>query len=331
MKFDVIISNPPYQLSDGGAGPSAMPLYNKFVEQAMRLKPRYLSMIIPSRWFAGGKGLENFRRLMLSDKHLRRLVDFESSKDCFQGVDIAGGICYFLWDRDNPGQCLITNVRGDSQIEDTRDLDEFQIFIRSNEAVKILRKVLAKEHSFMDKSVLTQKPFGFRTYARGKDTPFLGAIKLLSSDGFSYVKREDITKNFENIDKYKIIIGRLVPSNGELDVKPGDGYRVITNTRILFPGEINTESYITIGMFDTEAEVNNFNSYIKCKLPRFLLRQSISSVNINREVFKFVPTLDFNKEWDDATLYKRYNLTQDEIDFVESTIRPLNNGEESNG
>lgn len=321
MKFDVIIGNPPYQLSDGGNGPSAMPLYNRFVNQAKKLNPRYLTMIIPARWFAGGKGLDEFRTTMLSDSHLRKLVDFESSKDCFEGVDIAGGICYFLWDRDNKGKCEITNVQGTKITSDIRALNEYPIFIRSNEAVKILRKVLKQETSFMDTIVSSQKPFGFRTYARGAEKYFPGAIKLLSSKGFGFVDRSEVTKNVKGIDKWKVIIGRLVPSNGELDVKPGDGYRVMTNTKILKPGEINTESYITLAMFDTEQEAQNFNVYIKSKLPRFLLRQAISSVNINREVFKFVPLLDFKTVWDDSRLYEKYHLTDEEIAYVENTIR----------
>lgn len=321
MKFDVIISNPPYQLSDGGSGPSAMPLYNRFVEQSRRLNPRFLSMIIPSRWFAGGKGLDDFRENMLNDRRIRKLVDFESSKDCFQGVDIAGGVCYFLWDRDHPGDCEITNYQGGEFTVDTRSLNEYPIFIRSNKAVGILRKVLSVERLFVDSMALSQKPFGFRTYARGKDKPFPGAVILYHSQGIGYVSRNEIEKNANLVDKYKVIVGRLVPSNGELDVKPGEGYRVMTDTRILKPGEINSESYITIGIFDTETEVKNFNEYIKGKLPRFLLRQAISSVNINREVFKFVPLLDFHRTWTDNDLYIRYGLSKGEIAYVESLIR----------
>lgn len=321
MKFDVIISNPPYQLSDGGAGPSAMPLYNKFVEQARKLNPRYMTMIIPSRWFAGGKGLDDFREMMLNDDRLKTIVDFESSKDCFEGVDIAGGVCYFLWDKEYHGPCNIVNAVGDKRISSVRRLNEYQIFIRSNEAVSVVRKVLSREKVFMDSFVSSQKPFGFRTYARGEEQPFDGAVKLLSSKGFGYVHRYEVTKNDDMIDQWKIIIGRLVPSNGELDVKPGEGYRVMTDTRILEPNEICSESYIVIGSFDTELEAQHFNHYIKGKFARFLLKQAISSVNINRETFKFVPALDFKQEWTDEKLYSYYGLTQDEIDCIEQTIR----------
>ena len=323
MKFDVIIGNPPYQLSDGGNGPSAIPLYHQFVEQAKKLNPRYMSMIIPARWFAGGKGLDEFRTHMLSDKRIRQIVDFESSKDCFDGVDIAGGVCYFLWNRDCPGKCHICNISGTENVEDTRYLDEYPIFIRSNRAVHILRKVLTQESHFMDEIVLSQKPFGFRTYARGTDQPFPGAIKLLSSKGFGYVARTEVDKNSDGIDKYKVITGRFVPSNGELDVKPGEGYRVMTTPRILLPGEINTESYITLGLLDSETEAKNLKKYMECRLPRFLLRQAISSVNINREVFKFVPLQDFSKVWTDEELFEKYGLTDDDISYIVYSIKPV--------
>lgn len=328
MKFDVIISNPPYQLSDGGSGPSAMPLYNQFVTQAKKLNPHYITMIIPARWYAGGKGLDTFRTDMLGDNRIRKLVDYETSKDCFEGVDIAGGICYFLWDRDHPGSCEVTNMSAQVSSSDTRSLSEYPIFIRSNNAVHVLRKVLTKEKQFMDDSVLSQKPFGFRTYARGEEKPFPGAVKLLTSKGWGFVKRSEVEKNADGIDKYKVICGRLVPSNGELDIKPGEGYRVMTNPQILNPGEINTETYITLGIFDTEVEAINFQAYMREKLPRFLLRQAVSSVNINREVFKFVPHLDFKQVWTDQILYKRYELTTEEIDVVENTIRRFDGGDE---
>lgn len=323
MKFDVIIGNPPYQLSDGGSGPSAMPLYNQFVMQAKKLNPRYLTMIIPARWYAGGKGLDSFRSNMLDDSRIRVLVDYETSKDCFEGVDIAGGICYFLWDRDHAGNCTVVNMSANGSISDTRSLNEHPIFIRSNEAVHILRKVLNRESRFMDDTVLSQKPFGFRTYARGAETPFPGCIKLLTSKGWGYVKRSEVEKNADGIDKYKVICGRLVPSNGELDIKPGEGYRVMTKPQLLMPGEINTETYITLGIFDTKQEAENFQLYMMGRLSRFLLRQAISSVNINREVFKFVPHLDFHVSWSDESLYKRYGLSEKEIQFVESTIRTM--------
>jgi site-specific DNA-methyltransferase (adenine-specific) len=263
---------------------------------------------------------------MLNDTRIRKLVDYENSADVFNGVDIAGGICYFLWERDYVGECTVVNNTGHNSNQISRRLNEYPIFIRSNKAVSIVRKVLQKETSFLDQTVLTQKPFGLRTFARGKNNTFSGAVKLLSSQGWSYISRHEVTKNSDGIDKYKIIVGRLVPSNGELDVKPGTGYRVITQPRILKPGEINTESYITLGVFNTEQEATNFKLYIKGKFSRFLLRQAVSSVNINRDVFKFVPSLDFTKTWDDQNLYRIFELSEDEISYIEETIRDFEVG-----
>lgn len=323
MKFDVIIGNPPYQLSDGGNGVSAAPIFQHFVEQAIKLKPRYLSMIIPARWYAGGKGLNEFRELMLNDAHVRKLVDYESSKDCFDAVNIAGGICYFLWDRDHAGQCKITNWSNDNPVVMERQLNEFPILIRSNLAVSIVHKVLNVNPNVHSNHAYPRNPFGFATNYRGRSEQKPGDIELLTSVGFCYVSRKEVTKNADIIDSYKVLIGRLVPSNGELDVNPKDGYKVITDTRIIGPGQINTETYLDIGVFDTEREAVNFDKYLKSKLPRFLLRQAISSLNVTRECFRFVPYLDFKEEWTDQKLYKTYGLTDEEISFVEYTIRPM--------
>lgn len=323
MKFDVIIGNPPYQLSDGGNGVSAAPIFQHFVEQAIKLKPRYLSMIIPARWYAGGKGLNEFRELMLNDAHVRKLVDYESSKDCFDTVNIAGGICYFLWDRDHAGQCEITNWSNDNPVVMERRLNEFPILIRSNLAVSIVHKVLNVSPDVQSNHAYPRNPFGFATNYRGRSEQKPGDIELLTSVGFCYVSRKEVTKNTDIIDSYKVLIGRLVPSNGELDVNPKDGYKVITDTRIIGPGQINTETYLDIGVFDTEREALNFDKYLKSKLPRFLLRQAISSLNVTRECFRFVPYLDFKEEWTDQKLYKTYGLTDEEISFVEYTIRPM--------
>lgn len=324
MKFDVIIGNPPYQLSDGGNGVSAAPIFHLFVERAKKLKPRYLSMIIPARWYAGGKGLDNFRDAMLSDSHIRELVDYESSKDCFDGVNIAGGICYFLWDRDHSGECRITNMIGETANIMERPLSEFPILIRSNMATSIVHKVLAKTTDVWSNHALPRNPFGFATNYRGREEKRSGDIEILTSKGFQYISRQDVKKNTEAIDAYKILIGRLVPSNGELDVNPKDGYKVITDTRIIGLGQINTETYLDIGVFFTEKEALNFDKYLKTKFVRFLLRQAISSLNVTRECFRFVPNEDFTQEWTDEKLYQKYGLTVDEIDVIEHSIRAMN-------
>lgn len=323
MKFDVIISNPPYQLSDGGNGVSAKPIFQFFVQQAIKLNPKYLSMIIPARWYAGGKGLDEFRELMLNDSHIRKLYDYESSKDCFDGVNIAGGICYFLWDRDNTGDCSITNISKNSTTEMDRKLNEFPILIRSNLAVSIVHKVLGSGIEPHSNFAYPRNPFGFATNYRGREKYQDGDVEIITSVGTQYVSRKAVTKNADIIDSYKILIGRLVPSNGELDVDPKDGYKVITDTRLIGPGQINTETYLDIGVFDTETQARNFEKYLHTKFARFLLRQAISSLNVTRESFRFVPHEDFNEEWPDKKLYAKYGLTDDEIAFIEGMIRPM--------
>lgn len=323
MKFDVIIGNPPYQLNDGGNGVSAKPLFHLFVQQAKKLNPKYLSMIIPARWYAGGKGLDEFRQEMLNDNRMKVLVDFESSKDCFQGVNIAGGICYFLWDKSHSDNCEVINMQQAGESKLSRPLNQFPVFIRANNAISIVEKVLSKNPDTWDNYNYPRNPFGFSTKERGKSKKFDGAISLLSSQGFGYVKKSEVTKNVNLINKYKILIGRLVPSNGELDVNPSDGYRVITNTKMLQPGEIHTESYLLIGAFDSLEEAKNFEAYIKLKFPRFLLRQAISSVNVTKECFRFIPREDFKKAWTDEKLYKKYELSDGEVAFIEATIRAV--------
>ena len=194
MRFDVIIGNPPYQLSDGGSGTgiSAKPLYHLFVQQAKKLCPSYLLMIIPSRWFAGGKGLEDFRIEMLKDKHIEVLVDYPKSRDCFPGVDIAGGVCYFKWNKSYNGDCTIISRIGELEDSLIRKLDEFPIFIRSNKGLSIIRKIKAGGEKSISNVVFSRNPFGFVSSERGKKEPFTNAIILLSSAGKGYVKLDDV-------------------------------------------------------------------------------------------------------------------------------------------
>jgi len=322
MKFDAIVGNPPYQEMDTENGRGASSIFPLFVNSAKNICPNYISMIMPARWYAGGKNLDEFRDEMLNDNHIVSLCDFESSKDCFTSADIAGGICYFLWNSKKEQEgCDITNFAGQETTTARRNLNEYPVFIRSNKAISILRKVLSQTNEFLGENVLSQKPFGFRTYERGFKKSDINTVRLITSDGVGYVSRESITKNQDLIDKFKVIIGRFVPSNGEVDVKPGEGYRVTTAPRILLNNEICTETYIVIGYFDTLEEAENFISYFKCKFMRFMLRLSISSVNISKEIFRFVPKVDFNKSWNDNMLYETYGLNNDEISYVESMIK----------
>ena len=331
MKFDVIIGNPPYQLNDGGNGVSAAPIFQHFVQQAKKLNPYYLSMIIPARWYAGGKGLNEFREMMINDNHISKIVDYESSKECFDGVNIAGGVCYFLRDKGHSGPCEITNMVGDKEIKASRRLNEFPILIRSNMAVSIVNKVLHAKIDVLSEHAYPRNPFGFATNYRGREKRRPNDIEILSSVGFQYVDRSEVKKNVDIIDYFKVLIGRLVPSNGELDVNPKDGYKVITDTKIIKPGQINTETYLDIGVFKTETEAKNFEKFLQTKFVRFLLRQAISSLNVTRDCFRFVPYEDFHQEWTDERLYKKYRLNNKEINLIEASIRPMESGGAENG
>jgi site-specific DNA-methyltransferase (adenine-specific) len=325
MQFDVIIGNPPYQLSDGGFGKSASPIYNKFVEQAKKLQPRYMTMIIPSRWFGGGKGLDKFREEMLNDERIRKIVDYEDSNEVFPGVDVAGGICYFLWNRDSKGLCEIVNRHNDTEVISTRRLNEFDIFIRHSQAVPIIRKVLAKGERYMNEQVSAYKPFGLRTYEKPQKS---GDIKLFWQKGIGPYRREDITVGVDMIDKWKVIASR---SGHEHAGNPGkDGTRrVFSRTAILPPGTICTETYLVIGNYSTEEEAINLLAYMKTRFFRFLMSVFMYSHGITKDTFAFVPILDMSKRWTDEKLYKRYELTREEIAFIESKIRPMDDGEDA--
>jgi hypothetical protein len=323
MKLDAIVGNPPYQVMDGGTDRGAVPVYQHFVEIAKQCRPSYISMIMPARWYAGGRGLDDFRVNMLSDKRIQSLYDFETSKDLFPTVDIAGGLCYFLWNKLNTLPCHVYNVSPIGVNCAERYLDDFPVFVRSNASISILKKVSKQASQYLNSLVLSINPFGFRTYYRGRNNEKEGDVKILTSEGWSYVSRNEVIKGSDYVDKFKIIVGRFVPSNGELNVKPGEGYRVLTMPRILKKNEINTETYIDTAVFDTQLEANNYKNYLCTKFARYLLRQAITSVNVTKECFAFVPLQDFTKPWTDEELYKKYNLTDEEIAFIESMIKPM--------
>lgn len=319
MRFDVIIGNPPYQMSDGGFGRSASPIYNRFVQQAKKLNPRYLVMIIPSRWFAGGKGLDDFRNEMLNDNRIRTIVDYEDANECFPGVDIAGGICYFLWEKNSSGLCEIINMHNGQEAVSTRKLNEFNTFIRHSKAVPIVRKVLSKKEKYMNEQVSSYKPFGLRTFVKPQKK---GDIILRWQKGEGPYNRKEITSGVEMIDKWKVISSR---SGHDHAGNPGkDGMRrVLSLIDILPPGTICTETYLVIGVYSTEAQAKNLVKYMKTKFFRFLVSLFMYSHSITKDTYAFVPILDMNKLWTDEILYKRYELTQEEIDFIESKIRPM--------
>lgn len=330
MKFDVIISNPPYQLSDGGAGASAKPIYNYFIEQAKKLKPRYISMIIPARWYAGGKGLDAFRSNMLNDKHIKSIIDFPNPKDCFPGINVSGGVCYFLWDKEYNGDCTFTNIIGNEKITAIRKLNEFDFFVRYNSAVSIIHKVLNKNEEKLESIITSRKPFGLDSFIRGKAEPDKNSLIVVSSAGRGYLHKDEITQGIELINKYKVIIGKALSGHiGETD--ENGQVKVLAKIETLIPNEICTESYLCVGSYDNITFAQNLEIYLKTKFCRFLLLQALSSMNITKDKFCYVPLQDFSKPWTDEELYAKYNLSQEEIDFIESMIKPMDLGGDNNG
>jgi site-specific DNA-methyltransferase (adenine-specific) len=321
MQFDVIIGNPPYQLEDGGHGRSASPIYQLFVEQAKALDPRFLVMVIPSRWMGGGKGLGEFRNTMLNDSRIRKLVDYENAQEAFPGVDFAGGVCYFLWNRDSRGPCEVTNITGESSVVSERSLAEFPTFVRHSAAVPIIRKVTAKNEPRMSGQVSASKPFGLRTFVRPEKK---GDLILRWEKGEGPYPRDKIEVGTEIINKWKVITSYVGFDHAG---NPGrDGRRkVLSRMDILPPGTICTETYLVIGSFKTKKEAANLIVYMKTRFFRFLVAQFMYSHHLTKSAYEFVPILDVSQEWTDEELANRYGLTKDEVAFIESKIRPYDN------
>ena len=324
MKFDVIISNPPYQLNDGGGtGSSAMPIYQHFVRQAEKLQPNYIAMIIPSRWFAGGKGLDDFRSHMLNSNNISTLVDFANSADCFPGVIIAGGVNYFLWEKGHNGLAEIVNMKGNDVIsKTTRSLNEFDVFVRDNTAIEIIRKIKNKATSFIDSIVYSRNCFDLFSKETGHTQFHQGDLTLYSLSGKSYISQNKIQDKNGLLDKYKVIMTKAM-SGGNKPSSDGK-YQVISATmRVLAPNEVCTETYLCLGSFSDVSLANNLSEYLKTKFFRFLLLQALTSINISKEKFQFIPVVDFSKMWSDDELYSYFELEQSEIDFIENLIKPM--------
>lgn len=324
MKFDVIVGNPPYQLSDGGNSRSAGPIYQKFIQQAKKLNPRYLTMIIPARWYAGGKGLDNFRAEMLADKRIRKLIDFENSNDVFPGVDVAGGICYFLWDRDNKGQCEVVNLIEGKQVKSERDLNEFPILIRHSQAIPIIRKVLAKKENGgkrLSEVVSSRKPFGLPTNYTPKNSGV--PCWFIQKIGLKYASKNDISDDNKLLDKWKFLAPKA-PIAGQTDFSKPVGFYYDGNTRIAKPSECCTESFIVLGAFSTEKEVLAYKSYIFTKVVRFLLLQTVVSQDVTRNNFQFIPDMGkYEGEYTDTMLIERWGITDEEWNFIDSKIKNI--------
>lgn len=320
MKFDVIISNPPYQLSDGGFGISATPIYDEFIEKAKRINPRYISMIVPARWYAGGKGLDAFRNRMLHDTSIRRIDDFPEASDCFSGVQIKGGVCIFLWDRDNKGDCTVVSHRGDI-IESTRSRPLLEkgceTFIRYNQAVDILHKVFQFNEPSMEVLVSSRRPFGLSTTFHGRKNQKQNDIIVYENEGISFCSRDEITKNEDIIDKWKVLIPRAGSGSDSFP------HPILGQPFIGQPWSACSETYIFIGPFHDKNECQNVISYISTRFFRFMAMLKKVTQSTTKSIYTLVPQQNFSKSWTDAELYAKYGLSDEEITFIESMIRPM--------
>lgn len=310
MKFNAVVGNPPYQIMDGGGtGSSATPIYNKFVDLAKLLNPNNVSMIIPAKWYTGGKGLDEFRANMLNDKQLIKLFDYEDSRDCFPTVDIAGGVCYFLWNKGSDNKCVVTSILGSFRNESTRYLNEHDTFIRNQKVLDIINKV--KSQTFTEP---------------GRN------ISLFGSDGITYMEEKDVPQNKEIVDKWKVIMSKASAEHaGQTDANGRK--RIVSRLEVLPPYTICTESYLLLDIFDNEEEAQNLKKYIRTCFTRFLLASILITQNIVRDKFKFVPIQNYKNNSDidwsqsirdiDRQLYTKYNLSDDEIAFIEKMIKPM--------
>lgn len=319
MKFDAIVGNPPYQVMDGGAGVSAVPVYHRFVDIAKQIKPNYISMIMPAKWYNAGRGLEQFRYEMLHDRQLKCLYDYIDPHDCFPTVDVAGGVCYFLRDMHYDGLCNFVSCKAGSKIENMRDLSDTEVLIRHQEEISILGKTQIDGQTYLNNTAFSQKPFGLRTYVKPLDH---GDIVLRFNGGSGPFSRELVTNNKELIDRWKIVTSRLTAEHaGETD-KNGQK-RIFATLEILRPGTICTETYMMLNTFDKEEECNNMLQYLKTRFVRALIGMATSTQQMSKANFRFVPLQDFSKPWTDEELYAKYNLNESEIAFIESMIKPM--------
>ena len=329
MKFNAVVGNPPYQIKDGGAGASAKPIYNQFVDLAKAIKPNYMSMIMPAKWYTDGKGLGSFRDAMLNDKQISKLVDFTDSRDCFDNVDIAGGVCYFFWVHNRNGLCeFVSRHRGKFK-SSMRDLAADDSFIRHLEAVDIVDKVKHLAANYYNERVSTRKPFGLSTNVIPMDS---GDVVLKTNSGKGYYLSALIEKGKEMIPQWKITISYLTAEHAGQTDKQGRK-KILSSLDMLIPNEICTETYLVVDAFDTELEAKALQSYLKTCFVRFLISLLASTQHLSKEKFAYVPLQDFTSNSDidwsqsiadiDHQLYAKYGLSDDEIAFIEKMIKPM--------
>jgi site-specific DNA-methyltransferase (adenine-specific) len=320
MKFDVIIGNPPYQLSTGGGQAQAIPLYDKFINQSIKLNPRYLVMIVPARWYSGGfPAIKDLRENLTSTNKISTIHDFQDASECFPDVEIKGGVCFFLWERDYKGKCRFVNHSGGKIISsELRPLLEphCDTVIRNNEAISVLKKVQSfKEESFSS-IVGTLWPFtvkssfdSFHNSKKNVDDIFAFVMK-----NKGYISSSEINKNINLVGKYKLFLPRSVGSaNSKTDVlKPIIGE----------PGTCCSGTYIICGPFNDLQTCENVLSYIQTKFFHFFLSLKKITQDTVKGCYELIPIQDFSHKWDDEMLCKKYNLSKDEIDYIDNSVWP---------
>jgi site-specific DNA-methyltransferase (adenine-specific) len=328
MKFDVIAGNPPYQMDADAEGQNVVPIYDRFVREAIKLSPSYIAMIIPSRWLAGGKWLDSFREEMLQDKRFRKVVDYPNAGELFPGVEIKGGVLYFLWDRDNPGSCATTTRRGDDVVGPIeRTLGQYDVFVRDARALPILEKVLKKKEASFSELVSTRDPFGpalssnFTGYRKG-DKRHEGDIKLYMNHGTTrvtkWVSPEYVTKNLQLVKKWKLLVPKAGSDGGQKlpDV-------VLGQPLIAEPGSVCTLTYLAIGPASKKSEVESMEAYLRTRFVRFLVSLRKISQDTTQKVFTWVPQQDWDETWTDAELYKKYGITKDEQAYIATMVKEM--------
>ena len=329
MNFNAIVGNPPYQVNIGVTKDDyAIPVYNTFVDLGRKISPSFLSLIMPARWYAGGRGLDDFRSSMLSDKRIVSLHDFPDSSDCFPSVNIRGGVCYFLWDNQYKGECNISTHTGNKVVgpiirpllEDGNDT-----FIRYNQAIPILKKVLDSDAATFNELVSSQTPFGLISSYKGEIIKHSSSDLILYKSGHemehrgqtAYVPYDKLTRGFDYINVHKVYLGEASSSTG---IFP---HAIITQPFYGEPGSVCTQSYLVIGPFESKDICMNVISYMKTKLFRFMVLLRKNTQHNMAHVFKYVPQQDFSKPWTDEELYNKYDIDLFEREYIESLIKPM--------
>lgn len=321
MQFDVIIGNPPYQLgSDGGT--RDVPIYQHFVEQAKKLEPRYLAMIIPSRWMAAGLGLNEFRQAMLGDRRIRALVDYPAASDVFPGVEVKAGVCYFLWDAQHGGDCTVTTIRGADVIGPTeRNLGEYDVFVRDSRAVSILQKVRKHGEQSINSILARDKEFGwtsnfdgFHEQEKPGDLPLHYIRTMKRSVG--YIEREAVKKSRHLIDTWKVLVPQAFNGGDSIP------HQILGKPLIAPSPSVCTQSFLFFNV-GSESAAKSVQSYYTTRFFRFLVSLRKITQHATHSTYAWVPVQEWNRTWTDDALYKKYGITKQEQTYIESQVREM--------